>query len=69
MIRWEGGGCKWWHFYPDEGIQQLEEKYREILHGRSASRAMPKLGNYLPVFMINFRALLSAGLTRGWWTP
>ncbi len=31
MIRYEGGGCKWWHFYPDEGEQELDQKYREIL--------------------------------------
>ena len=33
MIRWEGGGCSWWHFYPDEGINALEEKFQEILSG------------------------------------
>ena len=33
MIRWEGGGCSWWHFYPDEGKNELEEKFQEILSG------------------------------------
>jgi hypothetical protein len=26
--RFQGKGCKWWHFYPDEGVKELEDKFR-----------------------------------------
>ena len=35
MIRYYGGNCKWWHFYPSEGTQQLEEKFNEIVRGNT----------------------------------
>ncbi len=25
------GNCKWWHFYPDERLPALEEKFNEIM--------------------------------------
>ena len=28
MIKYQGGGCKWWHFLPSEGVKELEEKVR-----------------------------------------
>ena len=28
--RFQGKGCKWWHFYPDEGVKELEEKFRWV---------------------------------------
>ncbi|XP_023344696.1 uncharacterized protein LOC111713936 isoform X2 [Eurytemora carolleeae] len=31
MIRFQGKGCKWWHFYPEEGVNELEQKFREIM--------------------------------------
>ena len=30
----QGGGCKWWHFYPDEGVAELEQKFQEIMSGQ-----------------------------------
>ena len=58
MIRGEGGGCKWWHFYPDEGIQQLEEKYREIIMQSDTSQALvqsfkPYAVNYARILAFN----------------
>ena len=35
MIQWQGRGCAWWHFYPDEGVAELEQKFQEILGGRA----------------------------------
>ena len=34
LLRQKGGNCKWWHFYPDEKIENLEEKFQEIMDGR-----------------------------------
>ena len=31
----QGGGCAWWHFYPDEGVRQLEQKFQEIMSGQA----------------------------------
>lgn len=35
MIRYYGGNCKWWHFYPDEGKEQLDAKFAEIIKGNT----------------------------------
>jgi len=43
MIRWEGGACSWWHFYPDEGITELEEKFQEIMGGRANQGLVDKV--------------------------
>ena len=43
MIRWEGGGCSWWHFYPDEGITELEAKFQEIMGGRANQGLVDKV--------------------------
>ncbi len=37
MIRYHGSSCKWWHFYPDEGITEMEAKYKEIIEGKAES--------------------------------
>ena len=37
MIRYYGGDCKWWHFYPEQREADLDSKYKEILAGRSES--------------------------------
>ena len=31
MIRYYGKQCKWWHFYPDETVADLEAKFKEIM--------------------------------------
>ena len=33
ILRHRGGNCKWWHFYPDERYDKLEEKFNEIVSG------------------------------------
>ena len=40
MIRYYGGNCKWWHFYPEERYEQLKSKFDEILKGASESRVL-----------------------------
>ena len=39
----QGGGCKWWHFYPYEGVKELEEKFQEIMRGDSNNFFLDKL--------------------------
>jgi len=43
MIRYQGGGCKWWHFYPDEGVNELENKFKEIMGGEANNHLMDKI--------------------------
>ena len=43
MIKYKGGGCKWWHFYPYEGVKELEEKFQEIMSGKANNNLMDKL--------------------------
>ena len=31
MIRYKGGSCKWWHFYPSEEYPAVRSKFQEIL--------------------------------------
>ena len=41
LVRYYGGGdCKWWHFFPDEGIKELKEKFNEIIGGQSSYYAL-----------------------------
>ncbi len=35
LIRYHGQKCKWWHFYPDEKESALQQKFEEILSGKS----------------------------------
>ena len=39
----QGGSCKWWHFYPDEGVQELEAKFKEIISGAANNQIIDKL--------------------------
>ena len=40
-VQWEKdfifyqGGCAWWHFYPHEGVRQMEKKFNEIMKKNS----------------------------------
>jgi len=31
LIRFKGGSCKWWHFYPYEEYATVRSKFHEIL--------------------------------------
>ena len=42
-LRQKGGNCKWWHFYPDEKIENLEEKFQEIMDGRQEGGIINRL--------------------------
>ena len=39
----QGGGCKWWHFYPYEGTKELEAKFEEIMSGNANKNFLDKL--------------------------
>jgi len=43
MIKYQGGGCKWWHFLPSEGVKELEEKFQEIMKGDANNHIVDKL--------------------------
>ena len=43
MIKYQGGGCKWWHFLPSEGVKELEEKFQEIIGGDANNHIVDKL--------------------------
>lgn len=34
-IRFKGGRCKWWHFFPDQTAEDMADKFSEIISGRS----------------------------------
>lgn len=59
MIKYKGGGCRWWHFYPYEGVKELEEKFQEIMNGKANNNLIDKLikgvsfvqDNFLKQFM------------------
>jgi len=27
-----GGGCKWWHFHPEESFEAHIKKFNQVLH-------------------------------------
>ena len=67
MIQWQGGGCKWWHFYPDEGVAELEQKFQEILGGRANQGFVDKvihgardISSGLSAMNINLKSMKSA---------
>ena len=35
LIRYKGGNCKWWHFYPSEKYADLRSKFEEIMKGEA----------------------------------
>ena len=35
MIRFYGGNCKWWHFYPHETVEDMRKRFEEIRDGKS----------------------------------
>jgi len=37
LLRYHGGSCKWWHFYPKEREADLKAKFEEIMSGRAES--------------------------------
>lgn len=37
LIRYHGGTCKWWHFYPTETTKDLQNKFNEIMSGQAES--------------------------------
>ena len=39
----QGGGCKWWHFLPSEGVNELEEKFQEIIGGNANNHVIDKI--------------------------
>lgn len=43
LIKYYGGGCKWWHFYPYEGKKELEAKFQEIMSGNANNNFFDKL--------------------------
>ena len=43
MIRYKGGNCKWWHFYPYETYSELRSKFQEIMAGESESPLLSNL--------------------------
>jgi len=43
MIRYQGGGCKWWHFTPSEGVKEMEKKFQEIMGGKANKGLVDKL--------------------------
>ena len=59
MIKYKGGGCRWWHFYPYEGVKELEDKFQEIMNGKANNNLIDKLikgvsfvqDNFLKQFM------------------
>jgi len=61
MIRYQGGGCKWWHFYPDEGVKELEQKFKEIMKNRGDKGLLSSLlrgakhikTNYIDQFIVS----------------
>jgi hypothetical protein len=45
MLRYHGGNCKWWHFYPDETKVDLLAKYEEIMSGKQESGVINKIAS------------------------
>ena len=45
MIRYVGGSCKWWHFYPYEDFPSLKEKFEEIMEGRAERGLVTRIIN------------------------
>eukprot|EP00094_Tigriopus_californicus_P001027 TCALIF_00994-PA protein Name:"Protein of unknown function" AED:0.19 eAED:0.19 QI:0/1/0.66/1/1/1/3/108/391 len=43
LIRYHGGACKWWHFYPTESVQDLQAKFGEIMSGQAESGMFTQL--------------------------
>ena len=43
LIRYMGGNCKWWHFYPYETKVDMERKYEEIASGQSENGMFSKI--------------------------
>ena len=52
MIRYKGGNCKWWHFYPSETYADLRAKFQKILNGQSESPLLHNLMNAAKKFQI-----------------
>ena len=43
FIRYSGGNCKWWHFYPSETYANLRSKFQEIMDGEAESPLLQNL--------------------------
>jgi len=43
FIRYSGGNCKWWHFYPTETYANLRSKFQEIMDGEAESPLLQNL--------------------------
>ena len=39
-IRYKGGNCKWWHFYPHETYADLKSKFQEIMKNSNSKNLL-----------------------------
>jgi len=53
IIRFYGGDCKWWHFWPIDRLPQLEAKYSEIINN-GGKQEHPMSDSVISLFYLMF---------------